>query len=176
MLVKARSFLSKPVLLGSVALLSLSACSTYRDIPPNSPLTQVEQVMGTPNYRCTLANGRQRLIWSQQPLGQYAYGANLDQNGNIDKVQSLLTDTHFKKLDNDRWTQNDVACEFGPPADIEQMGLGTKNSLIWSYRYKQSGAWNSLMYVYFGPNGDAVTHYHPGPDPLYERWEWNWGQ
>ncbi|MDY0272605.1 MAG: hypothetical protein RBR37_08830 [Advenella sp.] len=158
-----------PVLLTGL-LLTLSACSTYRDIPPNSPISQVENQLGTPNYRCTLPDGRQRLVWSQQPQGQYAYGANVNQQGNIDKVQSLLTDSHFRRLNEGHWTQSDVACEFGPPAEIDRVGLGEKNEVVWTYRYKQSNAWNSLMFVYFGRNGDAVTHYHSGPDLRYERW------
>ncbi len=24
------------------------------------------------------------------------------------------------------------------------------------------------MYVYLGRNGDRVTHFHPGPDPMYD--------
>lgn len=159
----------KPVLL-ACSLLALSACTTYRDIPPNSPLGLVENQLGSPNYRCTLPDGRQRLVWSQQPMGQYAYGANVNQDGLIDKLQSLLTDAHFKRLNEGRWTPADVACEFGPPAEIDRTGLGEKNEVVWTYRYKQSNVWNSVMYVYFGRDGEAVTHYHSGPDPRYERW------
>ena len=161
----------KPVLL-ACSLLALSACTTYRDIPPNSPLGLVENQLGSPNYRCTLPDGRQRLVWSQQPLGQYAYGTNVNKDGHIDNVQSLLTDSHFRRLNEGRWTQNDVACEFGPPAEIDRVGLGEKNEVVWTYRYRQSNAWNSLMFVYFGRDGEAVTHYHSGPDLRYERW-WN---
>lgn len=155
-----------------VLAISLSACTTYRDIAPNSPIHEVLARMGEPSLTCPLEDGGGRLIWSYQPMGQYAYGANVSKEGVVDSVESLLTDNYFRRLDSGTWTQQDVVCEFGPPAETERLGLGEKKALIWSYRYKQSNAWNSLMHVYFGGDETKVTRYHSGPDPMYERDEW----
>ncbi len=147
----------------------LSACSTYRDIPSNSPVDAVYAKMGPPSYQCKTKDGVQRLIWTQQPNGQYAYATNVSSTGHIDKVVSILNEDYFRQLDKGTWTQQDVVCMFGPPAETGRIGWGEKNELIWTYRYKQSNYWNNLMYVYFGRYGEAVTHYHSGPDPRYER-------
>ncbi len=146
----------------------LSACSTYRDIPANSPEQLVLSKMGRPTHQCQLPDGSRRLIWSTQPSGQYAYGTTISKEGIADKVSSLLTESHFRRLNEGTWTQQAVVCEFGPPAETERTGLGEKNEVVWTYRYKQANYWNNVMYVYFGRHGDQVTHYHSGPDPRYD--------
>lgn len=156
----------KPII--CISVLALSACTSYRDIPANTPEPTVLQHMGQPNYSCEKADGTRRLIWTTQPNGQYAYATNISKDGFADKVVSILNNENFHKLDHGEWTQHDVVCEFGPPAEIGRIGLGEKNEVVWTYRYKQINHWNNLMYIYFGRNGDKVTHYHSAPDPRYD--------
>lgn len=151
-----------------IAFSLLGACANMTAIPAGSPLAQVEAKYGAPNYSCTAPNGSRRLIWTGQPLGQFAWGTHVDNAGNIDRVVSLLTDEHFRLLATGTWTQENVRCEFGPPAEISTVGLPSSTQLVWSYRYRQNGVWNSLMYVYFGGDRSQVTRFHPGPDPMYE--------
>lgn len=158
-------------ILGLIAV-SLAACATYRDIAPNSPVQEVIARMGQPSLVCPTPDGGERLVWSYQPYGQHGYAANVGKNGLVDRVESVLTDSSFRRLDTGTWSQQDVVCAFGPPAETERLGLGEKNALVWSYRYKQGNAWNSLMHVYFGGDGSKVTRYHSGPDPLYEVDDW----
>ncbi|MDO5678859.1 MAG: hypothetical protein Q4G54_00885 [Pelistega sp.] len=175
MSIKLHGFFSQRFLrvgLLSALAVSLGACATYRDIAPNSPVHEVLARMGQPSLTCPKDDGGGRLVWSYQPYGQYGYGANVSKEGIVERVESVLTDTHFRRLDSGTWTQQDVVCEFGPPAETSRLGLGEKNALIWSYRYKQGNAWNSLMHVYFGGDGSKVTRYHSGPDPLYEVDDW----
>ncbi|NYT58734.1 hypothetical protein H0A65_07330 [Alcaligenaceae bacterium] len=147
----------------------LAACANMANTPPGTPLHQVEAKFGAANYSCTTDNGIQRLIWTQQPYGQYAWGTHVDSAGMTDRIEPLLTDRHFDILATGTWTPERVRCEFGPPAEITQVGLPSNLQVVWGYRYKQSGAWNSLMYVYFDKAGQTVTRFHPGPDPMYDR-------
>lgn len=149
--------------------LVLGACANMADIPAGTSLAEVTAQFGQPNFSCTHRNGQQRVIWTMQPMGQYAWGANIDNAGNTDQVTSLLTNPNFRKLDQGRWTQEDVHCEFGPPAEIGSVGLPSSSQDVWSYRYKESGAWNSLMHIYFDHYTGEVTRYHSGPDPMYDR-------
>jgi len=154
-----------------LATLFVAGCASMADTPPGTPLAQVRAQYGQPSYTCTTDTGQQRVIWSTQPMGQVAWGANIDANGNIDQITQLLTNANFRKLDTGRWDSNKVSCEYGPPAEIAPVGLPASRQQVWSYRYKESGAWNSLMHVYFDPNTGVVTRHHPGPDPMYQR-EW----
>lgn len=153
----------------ALALGALSACANMAQTPPGTPLTQIQAEFGQPNYRCTTDNGQQRVIWSQQPYGQYAWGANITPDGRAETVDLVLADAYFKRLAQGEWTPERVRCTFGPPAKVETVGLPSVRETVWSYRYKQNGVWNSLMYVYFGRDGEKVTRFHPGPDPLFER-------
>ncbi len=101
-------------------------------------------------------------------MGQYAWGGELDAQGNVIQISQLLNDQHFKLLNTGSWTQDDVSCEFGPPAFIDSVGLPGARTPVFNYRYKQDGFWNSLMYVFFDTQGRYVTHHHPGPDPMFE--------
>lgn len=149
--------------------IALGACANMADVPAGTPLSEVTAQFGEPNFSCTDRNGQQRVIWTMQPMGQYAWGANLDSAGNTDQVIPLLTTQHFRKLDEGSWNQEQVRCEFGPPAEIGSVGLPSSRQDVWSYRYKESGAWNSLMHVYFDLYTGEVTRYHSGPDPMYDR-------
>lgn len=157
----------------AAAVAALAACTNMTQTPPGSPLVDVEARYGQPNFSCDRADGSRRVIWTQQPYGQYAWGANVDTNGRIDRVDLVLSDAYFKRLGTGAWTAEQVRCEFGPPADISQVGLPSVREVVWAYRYKESGVWNSLMYVYLGKNGDRVTRFHPGPDPMYDD-DWLW--
>lgn len=152
---------------------TLAACANMAQVPPGTPLADVAAQFGRPNFGCARPDGGQRVIWTQQPYGQYAWGANVGADGRVDQVVPILTDTHFKRLATGTWTAEQVRCEFGPPADIDEVGLPSVRQVVWSYRYKQSGVWNSLMYVYMGREGDRVTRFHPGPDPMYDE-DWRW--
>ena len=148
----------------------LSACASYRDVPANAPLPEALSIMGQATHQCERADGGQRLLWSQQPNGQYVYGADVNAEGYlIGSVYSVLTPQNFNKLDRGQWSAQAVLCEFGPPAEIETLGLGEKREQIWSYRYKEVNHWNKLLHIYMGKDGQQMTHWHTGPDPRFDR-------
>lgn len=106
-------------------------------------------------------------------MGQSAWGGYVDSDGCIDQITPVLTTENFEKLGTGHWTPAMLTCEFGPPARIDQVGWPSARQYVWNYRYRQAGVWDSLMHVYMGPEGQAVTRFHPGPDPMYETREGN---
>ncbi|WP_226954255.1 hypothetical protein [Mesopusillimonas faecipullorum] len=152
--------------------LALMGCANPVTLTAGTPLAQAEARLGRPNYTCQLNDGRERLIWSRQPFGQFAWGTNVNADGTISGVEALLTDNNFSKLAQGDWTAEQVLCEFGPPAEKGRVGLPSNLQIVWSYRYQQAGVWNSMMHVYLGKDGKKVTRFHPGPDPMYEKDNW----
>ena len=63
------------IALAAGALLALSACANLAQVAPGTPLADVQARFGRPNFECPQANGGRRVIWTQQPMGQYAWGA-----------------------------------------------------------------------------------------------------
>lgn len=154
------------ILMGGAALV-LTACANIAATPPGTPLEQVQAQFGAPTLSCTSREGQPRVIWSQQPFGQFAWGSDLTPDGRVERIEPVLTDDHFQKLADGEWTPDQVRCEFGPPAKIDTVGLPSVRQIVWNYRYRQAGVWNSLMFVFFGRDGERVTDFHPGPDPMY---------
>lgn len=152
----------------AASTIALAGCANIAATPPNTPLSQVQAEFGAPTLSCTSREGKPRVIWSQQPFGQYAWASNLSADGRVERIEPILTDEHFKVLATGDWTPEQVRCEFGPPADIGSVGLPSVRQVVWSYRYRQDHVWNSLMFVYFGRDGVRVTQFHPGPDPMYD--------
>lgn len=151
-------------LAGAVALVG---CGSLNDVKPGDPLSMVEQRFGKPATTCRLADGGQRMVWSQQPFGQYAWGADIGADGRISTITQVLDDNVFQKLADGVWTPERVLCEFGPPEKIDKVGLPGDLKVVWSYRYRQYGVWYSLMYVFFGTDGKEVTQFFAGPDPMF---------
>ncbi|MER1966117.1 hypothetical protein [Castellaniella sp. GW247-6E4] len=147
--------------------MALGACANIAATPPGTPIDQVQAQFGAPTLTCTSRAGKPRAIWSQQPYGQFAWGSDLTSDGRVERIEPVLTDAHFKVLAEGTWTPEQVRCEFGPPAQIDTAGLPSVRQIVWNYRYRQDGVWNSLMFVFFGRDGAQVTKFHPGPDPMY---------
>src|SRR3546814_892820 len=124
---------------------ALGACANMADTPPGTPISQVEAKFGRPDYSCPLPNDGRRLIWTMQPAGQYAWGTNVDAAGDTDRITPLLTDKHFQVLAKGVWTPAKVRCEFGPPAQMETVGLPSMRQIVWNYRSKQNHVWHSLL-------------------------------
>ena len=149
------------------ALWLLGACTSMKDIPPGTPLAEVQARYGAPTMDCPQPNGERRLIWSRQPMGQYAWATSVTPDGHVGQVEQILTDAAFGQVKSGDWDREQLLCTFGPPSEISLVGLPSSRHLVWSYRYRQAGAWNSLMHVYLSEDG-RVTRIHPGPDPMFD--------
>lgn len=142
-------------------------CAQITSVKPGTALTTVEKQFGAPTTLCAGPDGTKRAIWSQQPMGQYAFATNVDAQSRVSEFEQILTDRSFNQLGQGVWTPEQVRCAFGPPESIDKVGLPSNLKIVWSYRYRQSDVWNSLMYVFFGTDGKVVTEHYPGPDPMY---------
>lgn len=151
--------------------LLLGACASMQDIPAGTPISEIQARHGSPTIECTLPDGKTNMIWSTQPMGQYAWSTQVAPDGSSSGVSQILTDAAFRQVEVGSWTTEQLQCTFGPPAEVDAVGLPSVRQTVWSYRYKQSGVWNSLMHIYVSPDG-VVQRMHPGPDPLYEAPEW----
>lgn len=147
--------------LASLAI--LAGCANYQSVKPGMSTAEAIQKLGKPSTTCTRDDGTQRLIWTLQPYGQFAWGTNTTKDGKVVEIQQLLTDAHFQVLATGKWTDQQLACEFGEPAN--KYGVSKGSEIVWAYRYKQEGVWPAMMYVYMGPQGNLVNRFHPAPDP-----------
>ena len=63
----------------SIAL--VAGCANYQSVKPGMSVSEAIQKLGKPSTTCTREDGTQRLIWTMQPYGQYAWGTNTTKDG-----------------------------------------------------------------------------------------------
>jgi hypothetical protein len=99
-------------------------------------------------------------------MGQFTWMAHIGPDGRLVKYEQVLTGEKFATIKIDKATKDDVLRTIGRPTETSYLPL--RDYEVWSYRYKESGVWNSMMHVHFDRAG-VVRLMQNGPDPMYER-------
>jgi len=145
----------RTALLTAALALLLAACAhpwNVMDIPPGTPRGEVIARAGQPVRVVPLPGGGERLQYTLQPLGRYAFMVDLDATGRVLRSRQVLTLAEFSRIEPGRWTRADVEREFGPPAQID--GVASWDGPIMMYRWKEvGGGSNMFYYVYLDRNG-----------------------
>lgn len=137
-------------LVASVMALALTACMVPQWQKPGMPRVEVEKGMGKPTVVVPLADGGTRLVYSQQPAGQYVYHMDFDAQHKLTRVEQVLDTAHFFALRNGVDTRDDVYRMFGPPAKVE--GVYSFKGDIWTYRFMDNGN-PRRAHVHIDPQG-----------------------
>jgi hypothetical protein len=98
-------------------------------------------------------------------MGQYAWMAHVGPDGRLTLFEQVLTGEKFATIKIGQSTKENVLRTIGHPAEVSALPL--RNLEVWSYRYKESGVWNSMMHVHFDQRG-IVQQMLNGPDPRYQ--------
>jgi hypothetical protein len=104
------------------AALLVAACDSHPDASSIRPGMSREEVlarMGPPTRVVPLANGAQRLQYSLQPTGRYAWMIDLDADSRVTAARQVLNERDFDRIVPGEWTRADVEREFGPPARVD---------------------------------------------------------
>lgn len=149
------------ILLLSAALL-LAACATPQSLTPGTTLDQARAKLGNPTGSYSLSGGGTRLQYSNQPFDQSVWNADFDAQGRLARVEQMMSDDAFSKVQSGKDTQNDVLRDFGRPADTFFYRL--RNESAWMYRYHTHGGFKAAMFIYFDPAG-VVKRTETGLDP-----------
>jgi hypothetical protein len=151
----------------SVALLlALAGCAgMLRQAPAiGDSLATVTAKFGPPTARYPAAAG-QLLEYATGPFGQATYMARIGVDGRLVSFEQVLTGEKFATLKIGVAGKTEVLHTLGRPAERSYLALPDLE--VWSYRYKESGVWNSMMHVHFDRAG-TLRMMQNGPDPMYE--------
>ncbi len=151
-----------------LAGLLLGGCAALqRSVPaPGDPLPTVIAKFGQPTAVYPAPDGRgQELEYATGPFGQATYMAHMGQDGRLAAFEQVLTGDKFATLKIGTATRDDVLRTLGRPAERSYLALPDLE--VWSYRYKESGVWNSMMHAHFDRAG-VLRMMMNGPDPMYE--------
>ncbi|AMO24420.1 lipoprotein [Ramlibacter solisilvae] len=149
-------------LVSIAAALLLAACDSQlggSSIAPGMSREEVLARMGQPTRVVALANGAQRLQYSSQPSGPYAWMIDLDAAGRVTASRQVLNERDFNRIVPGEWTRADVEREFGPPAGVN--AVASWNGPVMTYRWRDSQGASMFFWVYLDPQ-NVVRRAHPG--------------
>jgi len=162
--------LATPLLLALLAL--LAGCASW-NVPPPLPgesRAAVEARLGRPTNVYQLPTGTE-LEYATGPYGQATYMARFGPDEKLISYEQVLDAPGFARIKVGVSTQQDVLHILGRPA--EKSYLSIPKLQVWSYRYKESGVWDSMMHVHFDQDG-IVRMMLNGPDPDKEERRFFW--
>jgi hypothetical protein len=91
--------------------------------------------------------------------------ARVDANDKIVSFEQVLTMQKFGTIKVDEAKKDQVLRTIGSPSETSYLPL--RDLEVWSYPYKESGVWNSIMHVHFDKAG-IVRQMLNGPDPRFD--------
>jgi outer membrane protein assembly factor BamE (lipoprotein component of BamABCDE complex) len=156
---------NKPILAAALLALALSGCSTFRQPIAGTPLADVTNRLGKPTAVYPDPDGSQWLEYRGQPMGQFQHMAHVGADGRLISYEQVLTSENFARVKVNDWTREQVARNFGQPAEKSQDRA--TGYAVWSYRYKQDNVWNSFLNIYFNARG-VVLKVENTADPLLD--------
>lgn len=168
MVVKMRNLprLLRVTIAASLLALGLAGCAALnRTAPsPGDTRAQVQAKFGTPTAVYATPGG-EVLEYARGPFGQQTWMARLGPDGRLLRFEQVLTADHFGALKIGSATRTDVLHALGRPTETSFLDIPKLE--VWSYRYRESDVWNSMMHVHFNRDG-ILTKMMNGPDPMYE--------
>jgi hypothetical protein len=153
-------------LIFSIILAALGACSTLFPPQVNAGDTEAEVLAKRGQPTNIYQDGNSRLLeYSLGPWGQKTYMARIGPNGKVISFEQVLTNEKFAAIKVGETTKTEVLRMIGAPTETSYLPL--RDLEVWSYPYKESGVWNSMMHVHFDKNG-IVRQMLNGPDPRFD--------
>lgn len=144
----------------------LTGCASLVPAPVNVGDSSADLVAkrGQPTNR--YRDGNEEIYeYMQGPWGQRTYMARIDSAGRVKSFEQVLTNEKFASIEVDKATKDTVLRTIGAPSDTSYLSL--RDLEVWSYPYKESNVWNSLMHVHFDRAG-VVRQMMNGPDPRFD--------
>jgi hypothetical protein len=151
-----------PFLCSGVFVAILAGCAAFGPtLQPGEPEQSVLAALGQPTHR--YQDGPDHLLeYTTGPWGQQTYMARIDPSGKLISYEQVLTTQKFSTIKTGAATKEDVLRIVGAPSETAYFPLSSLEA--WSYSYKESGVWDSMMHIYFDKAG-IVRRMENGPDP-----------
>src|SRR6478672_13698822 len=144
------------------ALTVLAGCSSLYFSPPQQGESEAQIIsrLGEPTHR--YGEGNTHLLeYMTGPWGQATFMARIGADGRLISYEQVLDAAHFSKLQPGKSNKQDVLHTIGAPSATSYLRLPQLE--VWSYPYRESNAWDSVMHVHFD-NAGIVRMLQNGPD------------
>lgn len=154
------------ILAAVLLLVNLNSCATWWKPPVQPGQTEAEVIarLGRPTH--VYQDGASRLLeYMHGRMGQTTEMARIGPDGRLVSYAQVLTVEMFATIKTGEANKETVLRTIGAPSETA-FYRGSQLE-AWSYPYKESGVWDSMMSVYFDKAG-IVRKLENGPDPMRE--------
>jgi hypothetical protein len=152
------------ILAAAPFLASLNSCANWGKAPvhPGQIESEVISSLGQPTH--VYPDGASHLLeYMHGRMGQTTYLARIGPDGKLVSYDQVLTSQMFGTIRIGEADKDKVLRTVGAPSETRFYTLSQLEA--WSYPFKESGVWDSLMSVYFDKTG-IVRKLESGPDPM----------
>lgn len=157
-------FIKKTLLLCVVTI--LSSCASWRSADVAALQTETEIIARLGNPTHVYQDGATHLLeYMHGRRAQATHMVRVDADGKVISYEQVLTEQKFAEIKLGVSDKTAVLKILGAP--YENVYYSRVGLEAWSYPFKESGVWNSLMAVYFDQAG-IVRKLENGPDPVFE--------
>jgi hypothetical protein len=138
------------------AVLGLSACASYsgRTLEPGvSTRDAVVTTMGEPAMRWTDNDGREQLAYPRGPYGTQTFMVYLGADGRLERIEGVLDEKHFARIENGKSDVAAVLRLIGPPQPQWTEYFKARDELAMEWRFCDAWSKAARLDVLF----DATT-------------------
>ncbi|HVL75463.1 MAG TPA: hypothetical protein VM406_05560 [Noviherbaspirillum sp.] len=149
-----------------IAVMIAAGCATLfpQPLATGDDEAAIVQKWGRPT--AAYQDGNIRILeYRRGPYEQFTYMARVHPTEGLLSAEQVLTNEKFATVQIGKTTRNDILLTFGRPRETSYLPL--KDYEVWTYAYRESGVWNSLMHVHFDRSG-VVQMMLSGPDPRFD--------
>ncbi|WP_423708484.1 outer membrane protein assembly factor BamE domain-containing protein [Undibacterium sp. WLX3042] len=153
--------------LAAISLVAvLSSCASWRSVDVAALQTESEVTTRLGNPTDVYQDGATHLLeYMHGRRAQATHMVRVAADGKVISYEQVLTEQKFAEIKLGVSDKAAVLKILGAP--YEHVYYSRVGLEAWSYPYKESGVWNSLMAVYFDQDG-IVRKLENGPDPVFE--------
>jgi hypothetical protein len=117
----------------------LTACAAVglaRLEPGKASEADIRHALGEPAKVYTLPDGSRQLSFPENPAGTQTYMAFLKPDGRLDRVEQVLTEKQFQRIERGTTTSEELERLIGPPWRV--VDFPNKRQVAWDYVYRDS--------------------------------------
>jgi len=137
-----------------LAALVVAACTPMASIPPGAPESQARGVLGAPAAEFDNPDGTHQLVYPRGPLGTETYMVYL-KGGTVQRVEQVLTDDNFYRIQSGVTTADQVRRMIGPPSRVVR--FENLKQFAWDYRFRDTWGYLAIFSVMIDDRGMVAS-------------------
>lgn len=137
-----------------LAALAVAACTPMASIPPGAPESQARATLGAPAAEYDNPDGTRQLVYPRGPLGTETYMVWV-KAGTVQRVEQVLTDDNFFRIQSGVTTADQVRRMIGPPSRVVR--FDNLQQFAWDYRFRDTWGYLAIFSVMVDDRGIVAS-------------------